>query len=102
MATRLFPKVADQLRRKKDHGRAAALLIAGHSHLAEGGADSLTAFVQKFITKAQLRRAVKAPLGEESGRTRTKREGRAGRVHLFHTKKIPLAESASRTKTRFE
>lgn len=39
LAIELFPELADQLKRKKDHGRAEALLIArfGVSHYESGG-----------------------------------------------------------------
>ena len=38
MAKMLFPEIAGELKRKKDHGRAESLLIAAYGHVADGGA----------------------------------------------------------------
>lgn len=40
MAKTLFPEIAHDLKRKKDHGRAESLLIAAYGHVANGGASA--------------------------------------------------------------
>lgn len=42
MARSLFPEIANELKRKKDHGRAESLLIAAYGHVANGGAAAAT------------------------------------------------------------
>ena len=42
MASAMFPEVGDDLGRKKDHGRAEALLIAAYGHMATHARDART------------------------------------------------------------
>ena len=43
MASAMFPEVGDDLGRKKDHGRAEALLIAAYGHMATHARDARAA-----------------------------------------------------------
>ena len=59
MARSLFPEIAGELKRKKDHGRAESLLIAAYGHVADGAAaaaeeDELCARVRAALTDRGL------------------------------------------------
>jgi len=96
MAKALFPEVAHELSRKRDHGRAESLLIAAYGHVANGAAaaaddDALCARVRDVLADRGLVRDDGAPLpyfGPYFGMTgdELKRELRARALKVSGTK----------------
>ena len=67
MAKMLFPEIAHELSRKRDHGRAESLLIAAYGHVANGAAaaeddDAVCARVRDVLADRGLVREEGAPL----------------------------------------
>ena len=57
LATRVIPSVADSLKRKKDHGRAEALLIAVYGHVADQARGERVANDEKESLRVERVRA---------------------------------------------
>ena len=75
MAKMLFPEIAGELKRKKDHGRAESLLIAAYGHVADGGARR-----RKRKTNCVLAYAPRSPTEASSTAKRARRCRTLGRI----------------------
>lgn len=62
MASAMFPEVGDVLGRKKDHGRAEALLIAAYGHMATHARDARTKAASAVIAGRSEEAAEEDPL----------------------------------------
>jgi len=104
LASTLFDSMSGQLKRKKDHGRAEALLIAhwGRSHIAgqfpaprtDVGSDGLFEFSEEVEAVRSSLAAAKARRGEGSTRERTWADVQSSMAHGW-----PADAGAAPTKT---